>query len=352
MSDTPTEWAIDVQNVKKTYRGGTKALRGVDLRVAKGEVFGLLGPNGSGKSTLVKIMMTVIRRSAGKGSVLGEPIAHKPTLRKIGYLPEHHRFPGYLKGKQVLEYVGGLQGMDRTTKKKRAAELLDAVKMTDWAKTPVKRYSKGMRQRLGIAQALINDPDLVMLDEPTDGVDPVGRRDIRDLCKRMVDEGRTVFLNSHLLSELEMVCSRVAIMVQGEVRSQGTINELVQGQERYEIVIAADPARAAEFLLSALPPGAERPEGAGRGTLPSGEWVEISGTTLKIGSTQPETIAPVLDNLRRGGVLIHTVRPMRPSLEDLFMQAVTDPTTGEALMPGAAGKKKKRTKAPRAGGDA
>jgi len=331
-----SELAIDLSGVAKTYPGGVRALRGVDMRVARGEIFGLLGPNGAGKSTLVKIMMTVIRKSAGRGTVLGRPLADKPTLGRVGYLPEHHRFPGYLTGRQVLSFVGGMHGLDPAEKKQRAEALLGVVNMSEWAKTPVKKYSKGMRQRLGIAQALINNPELVLLDEPTDGVDAVGRREIRDLCKRMADEGRTVFLNSHLLSELEMVCGRVAIMVQGGVRRQGTIDELVAGQERYEVRVAAEPGRAGELLVSSLPSGSTPPSNGSRGALPSGAWVEVEGDTLRIGTADPGAVAPMIDALRSRGVLLRSVHPHRPSLEDLFMQAVTDPETGRELKPGAA----------------
>ena len=210
-------WAVDLSDVAKTYKGRIQALRGVSMKVAMGEIFGLLGPNGAGKSTLVKILMTVISPSRAHGTVLGQPVGHKGTLARVGYLPEHHRFPDYLSGGQVLEFYAGLCGVGRADRKKRRGELLELVGMTRWGDTRVKSYSKGMRQRIGIAQALMNDPDLVVLDEPTDGVDPVGRRDIRNILLEVKRRGKAVFLNSHLLSELEMVCDRVAILVQGVV---------------------------------------------------------------------------------------------------------------------------------------
>src|SRR6185503_4870394 len=190
------------------------------MRVHRGEIFGLLGPNGAGKSTLVKIMMTVIRPTHAEGTMLDHPIGHKPTLARVGYLPEHHRFPRYLTGRQTLEFFAALANVDARTRHKRAAELLETVGMSEWANKKVSQYSKGMMQRVGLAQALMNDPELVVLDEPTDGVDPVGRRDIRDVLLRLRDQGKTVFLNSHLLSELEMICDRVAILVQGSVAMQ------------------------------------------------------------------------------------------------------------------------------------
>jgi len=365
-----SEHAIDLTYVAKTYKGKVRALRGIEMRVARGEVFGLLGPNGAGKSTLVKILMTVIRPSACKGTMLGHAVGHKSTLARVGYLPEHHRFPAYLKGGQVVDFFGAMGKVPRRERRRRTGHLLELVGMSDWAKKKVGGYSKGMRQRLGIAQALVNDPQLVLLDEPTDGVDPVGRRDIRDIVARLRDERRTVFINSHLLSELEMVCDRVAILVQGTVRSQGTLDELTAGQRRYEIDILPpdeDSSRALEVLQRALP-GGVRPDAPGAlppgrpdvalqrqapptagpmarrvgfaGELPDGTRVEIERTTLRVGTDDPRAVEPVIDALRAQGVTIRSIVQRRPSLEDLFMQAVTDPETGKALAPGAVSNKK------------
>lgn len=314
--------AIDLDNVAKTYktpfRESIHALRGIDMKVHRGEVFGLLGPNGAGKSTLVKILMTVIRPSTCRGTVLGQPVGDKHTLMKVGYLPEHHSFPPYLTGRQLIEFFGAMNNIKRSDRKRRAGELLELVGMKDWGKKKLKSYSKGMRQRIGIAQALINDPDLVLLDEPTDGVDPVGRRDIRAILDRLRDEGKTVFVNSHILSELEQVCSRVAILVQGQVASQGTIDELTSGQERYEIELSPESSS----VLQAF----------------EGESAEISKHTLKLLSVEPKDVQPVIDQIRAKDGVILSIRRTRPSLEDLFMQAVVDPTTGETLAPGAARK--------------
>lgn len=359
------DWVIDVRNVDKQYKGWTgrgrvHALRGIDMRVHRGSVFGLLGPNGAGKSTLVKILMTVIRPTRCEGTFLGAPVGHKPTLRRVGYLPEHHRFPEYLTAAQVLGFFGALSDVPRRDRKARSADLLDLVGLTNWSNKKVKGFSKGMRQRLGIANALMSDPDLVVLDEPTDGVDPVGRRDIRNILARIRDEGRTVFLNSHLLSELEMICDRVAILVQGVVSSQGTIDELTRDSRRYEIEVAPPGAgeSAGSFLPQSLmgiarfevaPPISPGVLGkadalARRGTLGGADGapitIEIStspqGTIIALGTDAPAAVQPVIDALRSGGVVIRAVRPVRSSLEDLFMQAVTDPTTGRALAPGAA----------------
>src|SRR5258708_6508464 len=235
MPTTADGLAIDLRNVTKLYPGGVHALRGIDMRVRRGEVFGLLGPNGAGKSTLVKIMMTVVRPTRGEGTLLGAPVGDKATLARVGYLPENHRFPRYLTGRQVIEFFGALAKVDRPTRRRRAAELIETVGMADAADRKIATYSKGMAQRIGLAGALVNDPELVLLDEPTDGVDPGGRRDIRDVLGRLREQGKTVFVNSHLLSELEVISDRVAILVAGQVARQGGMDELTVAKQRYEI---------------------------------------------------------------------------------------------------------------------
>jgi ABC-2 type transport system ATP-binding protein len=350
MVSSPANLALDLSHVSKTYKGRVRALQDISMQVHTGEVFGLLGPNGAGKSTLVKIMLTVIRPSRAQGTMLGRPIGHKPTLARVGYLPEHHRFPEYLTGAQVLDFYGALSKVPRRARRERSAKLLDLVGMTAWASKRVRGYSKGMRQRIGIAQALMNDPDLVVLDEPTDGVDPVGRRDIRNICSQLRAEGRTIFINSHLLSELEMVCDRVAILVQGRVASQGTIDELTRGKEGYEVELALDrPEQIEQTFRAALPAGGgpsavpdrqgARPVRPGlihMGTLPTGETVVLDRTILRVRTNDAHAMQPLIDALRSRGVPIRALRPVRPSLEDLFMEAVTDPMTGAVLAPGAA----------------
>jgi ABC-2 type transport system ATP-binding protein len=317
VSERNGQYAIDLHDVRKTFRGKVRALQGIEMQVHPGEIFGLLGPNGAGKSTLVKIMMTVVRPSHASGTMLGAPVGHKPTLARVGYLPEHARLPQYLTGGQVLDFYAALAKVPRRKRKKRADELLDIVGMRDWAKKKVSSYSKGMLQRIGLAQAMMNEPDLILLDEPTDGVDPVGRRDIRDVLVKLKGEGKTVFLNSHLLSELEMVCDRVAILVQGRVVQQGTLDELTEESRRYEIVIDGDaPA-----------------------------WIETSDEmrldaadgrcTIIVKGAEAGPIQSLIDRLRSEQRTIVSVRPVRETLEDLFMRAITDPTTGEVLKPGA-----------------
>jgi ABC-2 type transport system ATP-binding protein len=355
----PSALAIDLTDVAKTYkgrRGGVQALRGITMQVYPGEIFGLLGPNGAGKSTLVKILMTVISPTRCKGTMLGRPVGHKETLARVGYLPEHHRFPEYLTGAQVLDFYAALAKVRRSERRKRAGELLELVGMSGWGAKKVKSYSKGMRQRIGIAQALMNEPDLIILDEPTDGVDPVGRRDIRNVLTELKSRGKTVFLNSHLLSELEMVCDRVAILVQGLVSSQGTIDELTERDKHYSIELAMPELQSTpEEIRALLPdtlvrPASQLTEGSStpltstalarrigyRAELASGQWIEIEKNHIRIGGDDALSIQPVIDALRERNAVIRAIRPQRPSLEDLFMRAVTDPNTGEVLAPGAA----------------
>ncbi|MGP1345846.1 MAG: ATP-binding cassette domain-containing protein [Phycisphaerales bacterium] len=354
--------ALDLRGIAKTYRGKVKALRGIDLGVARGAVFGLLGPNGAGKSTLVKILLTVIRPSRAEGHLLGSRIGDREALRRVGYLPEHHRFPEYLTARQVIDHAACMTGVDPNDRRRRAPALLDLVGLSGWHDKRVGTFSKGMRQRLGIAQALVNEPDLVILDEPTDGVDPVGRRDIRDIINRLRDDGKTVFLNSHLLSELEMVCDRVAILVQGVVASQGTIDELTADKRAYQLEIVPPTAGSeggsnesslvAERVARVLPGFAPSPpsrqglvgESSGPssgadlvipGRLAGGIEARVQGSVLTVKTEDPEAVQPLIDAIRSAGLSIRAVRPIRPSLEDLFMQAVTDPTTGQTLQPGA-----------------
>ena len=317
---TTDQHAIAIDDVRKVYPRRVVALDSVAMHVRSGEIFGLLGPNGAGKSTLVKIMMTVVRPTHAVGTVLGARIGDKPTLGRIGYLPEHHRFPPYLTARQAIDLFGAMSGAPRAARRRRTAELLEIVRMSEWADRRIGSYSKGMRQRVGIAAALVHDPALVVLDEPTDGVDPVGRREIRDVLVHMREQGRTVFLNSHLLSELEMVCDRVAILVQGRVWAQGTIDDLTAESRRYEIVVEGE--------LSPLAADAS-------GVAATRLRVQDGRTRIVVAGADAASIQPLLDRLRRDGRTVVSMVPVRESLEDLFMRAVEDPNTGSSRRPGA-----------------
>ena len=326
--ENPGNLALDLSNVEKVYGRGPRrveALRGVSLQVRRGEIFGLLGANGAGKSTLVKIMMTVVRPTRAAGTILGQAVGNKAILARIGYLPEHHRFPRYLTGRQVLEFFGALSGVDRARRKWRAGELLELVNMQQWGDRRVDTYSKGMMQRVGIAQALMHDPELVVLDEPTDGVDPIGRKDILAVLARLREEGRTVFINSHLLSELELICNRLAIMVRGQVVRQGTMDELAAQRLWYELEVAPESAAPVATVLPVTP--SELPQVL-KGRLADGIWVEVEprlgGTTVRVGTADAARVQPTLDRLRQAGCVIRRLEMVRPSLEELFIEAVAD----------------------------
>ncbi len=327
--------AMELTHVDKRYGRRVHALKDVSLNVNRGEIFGLLGPNGAGKSTLVKILMTVVRPTRAEGFVLGEPVATKSALRRVGYLPENHRFPKYLTGRQTLELFASLSGSPREWRRRRIPELLEQVGMTAWADQKIARYSKGMLQRVGIAQALAGDPELVVLDEPTDGVDPVGRRDIRDLLVQLKQQGKTVFINSHLLSELEMVSDRVAIMVAGQVARYGTIAELAVTRRCYEIEVEGNGTANVFATLGIVsiasgtsPPATPSAKQGVKGALPDGRWTEQLGNTLRIGESEPAKVQSLIDRLRDAGLVIRRVQPIQPTLEELFMEAVEEVTGG------------------------
>jgi ABC-2 type transport system ATP-binding protein len=338
-----SDFAIDLHHVEKYYGKRVYALRGIEMRVRRGEVFGLLGPNGAGKSTLVKIMMTVVKPTRAEGWLLGRPLGEKGALADVGYLPENHRFPRYLTGRQTLEFFGALSGLPRVRRRAKAAELLDTVGMADWADRRIGLYSKGMMQRVGLAQAMMNDPKLIVLDEPTDGVDPVGRREIRDVLGALRAKGVTVFINSHLLSELELICDRVAILLGGTVAKQGTLDELAAARQRYEIEFAVDAGtpsladavgRALGINLTSTAAAASLASHHA-GNFADGVWVQLEGSTLRIGTTEAAAIQRPLDQLRAAGLTIRRLQMMRPTLEEVFIDAVNDRNQGARQTAGA-----------------
>ena len=226
------EFVIQTTNVSKTYRSGLfgrrkfLALKGVSLNVPRGKIYGLLGPNGAGKTTLIKILLGIVRKTGGSASVLGHVAGSRAARRQIGYLPENHRIPRHLTANTALEYYGALSGLSMSEIRQRRDPLLEAVGLRGRENDRVSGYSKGMLQRLGLAQSMIHKPQLIVLDEPTDGVDPVGRREIREVLQRLAAEGNSVFLNSHLLQEIELVCDSVAILNHGQCLLTGTVKEL------------------------------------------------------------------------------------------------------------------------------
>ena len=302
---------IEAQGVRKVYRArfrgrNVNALDGIDLRVEPGEVFGLLGPNGAGKTTTVKILLGLTRPTAGSARLFGLPSSDPESRRRVGYLPEGHRFPGYLTARQTLMIFGKMSGVDGATLARRAPELLERVRLSEWADVRVKKFSKGMTQRLGLASALIHDPDVLLLDEPTDGVDPVGRREIRDLLQEEAARGKAILLNSHLLSEIERMCGRVAVLRAGRVVAQGRIEDLTATGSRYRLVASGVDER----LMSAF--------------RETGASIERINGHFDLTARDVDHLNALVDRLRSGGAKLQELSPVRSSLEDVFVGLVTD----------------------------
>lgn len=253
----PLAPAVEVHDLVKTYRSGwwrprvVPALQGVSLTVPRGEIFGLLGPNGAGKTTLIKVLLGIVRKTAGAATVLGEPAGSLAARRRVGYLPENNRVPRHQTAAMALEYFGGLSGLSPREVRARQTDLLAMVGLSGRETMAVRQFSKGMQQRLGLAQALLHDPELLILDEPTDGVDPVGRAELRDVLTQLRAAGKTIFLNSHHLQEMELICDRVMIMNHGRVLHCGRIDDLTRHQTiRFTV---SGPAVTIRAVLTAFP---------------------------------------------------------------------------------------------------
>jgi ABC-2 type transport system ATP-binding protein len=301
--------AISASGLSKQYRSRfgrrvVRALEDLDLQIEPGEIFGLLGPNGAGKTTAVKILLGLTHPSSGEASILGVPVGRPESRRRVGYLPEGHRFPGYLTARATLSVFGKMSGMSSAALKARIPVLLERVRLSDWTDVRVKKFSKGMVQRLGLAAALVHDPDVLLLDEPTDGVDPVGRREIRDLLREEAARGRAILLNSHLLSEIEQICNRVAILRKGRVVRQGRIEDLTRREARYRMV--ADPMD--DGLLEAF-----RATGAG---------VERVNGHLLLSVRDLAHVNALVDRVRAEGRQLQELTPDRSTLEDVFVDLV------------------------------
>ncbi len=295
--------AIETRDLRKHYRG-VEALKGVSIRVEPGEVYGLLGQNGAGKTTLVKILLGIVKPTAGGAELLDRRAGEAAVRRRVGYLPEDHRFPEYHTGWSLLDFYGTLHGVPASERRSRIATALERVGLAERMHSKIRTYSKGMKQRLGIAQALFHRPELVFLDEPTDGVDPLGRREIRAILQELKDSGVTVFINSHLLSEVEQICDRVAILSHGELAREGTIAELTEQRNVYVVGLADGQAFPADDVRS-----------AGFDARPAGPLWEV---TLRDG----QGIDAVVDLLRGQGLGLRHLVEKRQTLEDTFFQTV------------------------------
>jgi ABC-2 type transport system ATP-binding protein len=301
---------IEIKNLTKDYDVGflrkrkVRALDDLSLSIDRGQIFGFLGANGAGKTTTLKLLMRLIFPTSGSAQILGHDIQDVSMHGRIGYLPENPYFYDYLTAREFLDYCAEIFGYRTAERKKRAAELLARVKLDEkrWD-TQLRKFSKGMLQRVGLAQSLVNDPEVVFLDEPMSGLDPVGRREVRDLIAALRDEGKTVFMCSHILSDIEVLCDRVAILKRGRLAQVGYLDELrraTEGPNRMEVLATGTDAVAlrphlAEAQITATPRG------------------------LRIEVSSEDEIDGVLAALRKTGGKIVSVQPVKQSLEELFL---------------------------------
>jgi len=307
--------ALDVHGLGKAY-GRHVALHELTLRVPRGEVFGFLGPNGAGKTTAVKLLTGLARPTAGGGQLLGRPLGDREARRKLGFLPELFRFHDWLSATELLDLHGGLLDMPLAARRQRIPEVLALVGLADRVGDRIGTFSKGMQQRLGLAQALLNEPDLVILDEPTSALDPIGRRDVRAIIQHLKQRGVTVFLNSHLLSEIELVCDRVAIVDHGRVVQQGRLDDLLGRGHELELRLTG----LNHDVLAALPPAWNVQ------TCELGE--QEQRLVLAVGHASDAV--EVTRFLVAQSVGLLELRPRRTSLEDLFLQWVDGARPEEA----------------------
>jgi ABC-2 type transport system ATP-binding protein len=310
---------LSVKNLSKTYATGFRALQDIDLEIRRGEILALLGPNGAGKTTLIKILLGIVKFGEGEATLFHHPAGAADVRKRVGYLPEDHRFPEYHSAYSLLDYYGTLYGMPRDDRRTKIPELLDQVGLASRMHDKIRTYSKGMKQRTGIAQAIFHDPELIFLDEPTDGVDPVGRREIREIIDDRKRKGATVFVNSHLLGEVEMMCDRVAIMQKGELIREGTVQELTATHGVFVLgVDGVFPEAEVQKLGYAVRPVRDK-------------W--------EIALADGQSIDPVLDLCRSKGLRMTHMVEKKQTLEDIFVSLV------EAAEPGVDDRRRRRAAA-------
>jgi len=296
--------AVHTQDLAKRY-GKTVALSGLTMSVRRAEVFGFLGPNGAGKTTAVKLLVGLARSSAGQAWVLGAPVGDLKTRRRLGYLPELFRYQGWMKASEVLSLHCELAGLPRAGWKAEIASALATVGLSERGDDRVEGFSKGMQQRLGLGVALLGHPELVLLDEPTSALDPVGRHDVREIIRQLKDRGTAVFLNSHLLSEVEQVCDRLAVVDRGRVIATGTMSQIL-GQDG-----------AVRVRVTGLPP-------AGRAALRAYGNLEDEGQWLTFRGLSQERVPELVSEIVNQGGRVYAVEPRHETLEDRFLQLLKE----------------------------
>lgn len=307
MTSTPV---IETHNLRKVF-GHTVAVDSLNLTVRRGEVFGFLGPNGAGKTTAMKMLLGLVTPTAGSATLLGRPLGDRQVRGRMGFLPEHFRFHQWLTAAEFLDLHGQLHGMPADQRRRRVPELLHLVGLSDQAGIQLGTFSKGMLQRIGLAQALINEPELVFLDEPTSGLDPLGRRLVRDIIKGLRQRGTTVFLNSHFLSEVELTCDRVAFIKRGQVVHQS----LVQGRFA-EVGKLVDGQTLVELRVGQTSP--ELVQGLARW----GQDIRVDGQTITLTIQHEDALPAIASYVVGQGVQLFALTPRRVSLEELFMSII------------------------------
>jgi ABC-2 type transport system ATP-binding protein len=293
--------AIETFNLTKKY-GAKVGCAEICLRVSRGQIFGFLGPNGAGKSTLVKMLVGLLFPTSGKAQLLSRPLGDPGVRKKIGFLPENFRYHEWLTRQQLLEFHASLYGLGGAAKKQRVGEVLEMVGLAGKERQKVHTYSKGMRQRAGLTCALLPDPDLLFLDEPTSALDPLGRRDVREILATLRQAGKTIFLNSHLLSEVEMICDAVAFIKQGKIMRQGVLEELWAG----DIVVEMKVGGLTQELINALAALA-RP-------------LEVEDKMVRIRVKREEDIPRLVETVVAGGGSLYEMARIRTSLEEMFIR--------------------------------
>jgi ABC-2 type transport system ATP-binding protein len=317
----PPDPALEVTGLSKSYRIGhlrprrRPALHDLTLAVPRGEIFGYLGPNGSGKTTTLKVLMGLVFADAGQARLLGRPLEDPRCRERVGYLPEHPYLYDYLTPEEYLDYVGRLFGMEAAARRTRAKDLLDRVGLGASARTPMRRFSKGMLQRMGLAQALMNSPDLVFLDEPMSGLDPIGRRLVREIILDLRAQGHTVFFSTHILGDAETLCDRVALLRGGRLVAVGRLDEILKLDVAHMEVLLSGLDEAA---IARLPGEIQRRHRAGE------RW------TLQV----PEKgLGAVVRAVEDAGGRILSVQPVRQSLEDYFFKEMGGEEAGGMSWP-------------------
>ncbi|HEX7287010.1 MAG TPA: ABC transporter ATP-binding protein [Candidatus Angelobacter sp.] len=308
--------AIQIQGLSKAYPVGfwkkqlRPALTGLDLSVECGETFGFLGPNGAGKTTTLKLLMGIIFPTSGSAQILGKDINDPEIKRKIGFLPEQPYFYDYLSAPELLDYYAGLSGVSSADRAKRVPELLERVGLRDAGNKQLRTFSKGMLQRVGIAQAIVHDPQVIFLDEPMSGLDPLGRYEVRELIQGLKDAGKTIFFSTHILSDAEALCDRVAVIHKGELRGVGVVSEL-----------RSSTAGKTEVVWQ----GAEALAAVARYALES----HVTGDTVRA-TVQSESLDPVLEGLRQQRARLVSVTPLHGTLEEYFLSKTSQQETVRA----------------------